>query len=316
VELFKNSAVLDINFLDRLDVVWMWLNKESEGSEHEYVVVETRDRDDNKSRLFILDRVIHKVGVLPDPPQDEPEGLGNKKAGIVAIILQKFPWLSYLISPSRPVTPMPSLESIEEGMPRPAPNTSSSLFPPDLTFSDVHLSLPDSDTISDNVSISANNVARVLTNSINKDGERAALDRLQGENKLFSSRYAYGQNARWIKPKQLSLFELVVLAETVHEFNSAYTTLQWNCFWFGHTIFDAVVHIYGVEDSISPEDGERQHKFVSMDSALSHPGPGISGRWKGYKVSDTRVNDEELSKIDRQFRAAHRRAMDEVKKVF
>jgi hypothetical protein len=61
VELFKDCAVLDITFLDRLDVVWMWLNKESEASEHEYVVVETRDRHDNKSRLFILDRVLHKV---------------------------------------------------------------------------------------------------------------------------------------------------------------------------------------------------------------------------------------------------------------
>jgi hypothetical protein len=278
----------------------MWLNKDPNHSEHEYIIIETRDRVDSKSRLFILDRMAHKVGVLPDPPQEERN---STISGIVQQILGKFPWLLYLISPSRSVTPDPSLESLEEGTQRPISISTSS-------FTDAHLSVPDSDTIS----LSATKVARALSDSMDKGSDRAAYDRLQGESMVFGRRYAYGQNAQWIKPKELSLFELVILAETVHRFAPKYSRLEKNCFWFGNIIFDAIIEIFHLDDSESPGDGERERKFMQLDSDQNLPGPRISGRWKGIKVSDT--NHEDLSEIARKFRAAYKNAMNEVKIVF
>lgn len=278
----------------------MWLNKDPDTAEHEYIVIETRDREDGKSRLFILDRMSHKAGILPDRSQGEGEEILKKpNLNIVTQVLAKFPWLLYLISPSRSISRVPSLESMEEGTFRPtsASASKSSLFPFISSLSDIPRSLPDSDT----VSLSATNVARSLSDSVCKGSERAANDRLQGENAIFGRRYAFGQNARWIKPKELSLFELVILAEVVHNFAPEYTTLKRNCFWFCNIIFDSISDIFR-QDDLDSEDGERAGKF------------GICQRWKGFKVTDT--DAEELSKIAGNFRAEHRKALNEVKFVF
>ena len=72
----------------------MWLNKDPETVEHEYIVIGTLDRINDSSRLFILDQMDNSQGWSP-PRGDENQKM--KKPGIVILILQKFPWLLYLI---------------------------------------------------------------------------------------------------------------------------------------------------------------------------------------------------------------------------
>lgn len=306
-QFFIGAAVhaQDETLLDRLEVVWMWLNKDPESVEHEYIVIETRDRKEGASRLFILDRMIHKAGA----PLDRSLGDENKKKkGIVHLILQKFPWLLYLIPPSRSVTPIPgpSMEAMEEGLLQTSTSiststststSSSSLQPPSSSFLFDHQSLPDSDTLS----VSATKFAQ----SLYKGSERASFDRFQGENALFGDRYAFGQNARWLKPKTLTLFELIILAGAVHRFAPEYSTLERNCFWFCNVIFDSVQKVFHDSDSKSPDDSERKTKFTPIDHDTL-----ISGRWKGIKVSDT--NEDDISTIIGYFHEGYRTAITEV----
>ena len=42
----------------RLEVVWMWLNKDPDPLEHEYIIVQTKDSKDGNLRLFIIDRIV------------------------------------------------------------------------------------------------------------------------------------------------------------------------------------------------------------------------------------------------------------------
>ena len=42
--------------LDRLIIVWMWLNKDPDPPEHEFIILLTEDLQDRTKRIFILDR--------------------------------------------------------------------------------------------------------------------------------------------------------------------------------------------------------------------------------------------------------------------
>ena len=53
-----NSPLLD--FLYRIEVVWIWLNKMPTSPEHEYIIVETVDKVDGQIRHSIFDRSVHE----------------------------------------------------------------------------------------------------------------------------------------------------------------------------------------------------------------------------------------------------------------
>jgi hypothetical protein len=47
--------------LDRLIVVWMWLNKDPDPPEHEFLILLTQDSQDGTKRIFILNRTALQV---------------------------------------------------------------------------------------------------------------------------------------------------------------------------------------------------------------------------------------------------------------
>lgn len=51
--------------LDRLQVVSIWLNKSSGSLEHEFMIIETKDSEDKKMRLFIIDRITRQPHTQP-----------------------------------------------------------------------------------------------------------------------------------------------------------------------------------------------------------------------------------------------------------
>jgi hypothetical protein len=283
------------NVLDRLSVVWIWLNKDplAETDEHEYLIIETEDSKDQTTRLFVLDRIISNIRL--DCPE-RPKGTRPtaKKVSECADdgtyqLLSNLPGLSNVIpSPSSPLSLM------EEGT---LPSTST-LHPP-LSFQ------PPKHSIGDTLSLSATKKSQAVLDSLdNGDKVEGALDQVLGQKFVLQSRYGLGRNARQIKPKDLKLFELMVLAQVVHDFAPSYSRLNRNCYWFSNIMVDAVMNIFGLDSSISPGDASRNAKFASYVS-------NISGRYKGWKVSESK--GEDLKMIMHNFKVAHRRAISEVK---
>ena len=84
----------------------------------------------------------------------------------------------------------------------------------------------------------------------------------------------------------------------MHEIAPQYSTLEKNCYWFCHTLFDACKVIYGRH----LEDDDNPHWDHSE----------ILGRWNGLKVSETKR--EELSEVVHKFKRTYCKVISEVKK--
>jgi hypothetical protein len=276
--------------LDRLSVVWIWLNKHPDPPEHEYIIIETKDSQDGKTRLFIIDRGVQKTD------SELPKGTTSKKDSKRPDTrsYQLLDNIQGLLSPS----PSP-LSSMEEGTLTPSSSSTPTLYPPVSFQTPQH-------SIGDALSLTASKTSEMLSDSLDKGEKSQALDRILGENVILRRRYGLGQNARQIKPNNLKFFELVVLAQAVHDFAPHYSHLGRNCYWFCNIMIDAIIEIFGLDDSISPEDSARETQYMPIDPHQST----ISGRWKGWKVSHTAPED--LSRIVYDFKKAHTVVISEV----
>jgi hypothetical protein len=283
--LFKNAASLAASakspthqgnvVIDRLKVVWVWLNKtpDAESLEHEYIIVETKDSVDEMTRLFVIDRLPATRGASarPENPVSAPEQ--SKGAS-------SYQRLSNTLFPPSPLSLM------EEGI-LTSTSTSTTARPPLPPVTDSSSLLSMGDTLS----LSAAKASQSVSDSLYKADKTDAYDRILGEDYIQKPRYGCGQNARQIKPFDLSFYELVVLAQVVHELAPHYSTFDKNCFWFGNMILDAIIEISGTDNpqSTSPasEDDDRINKFRPIDPFYSD----ISGRWMGWKITHTKKED-------------------------
>lgn len=288
--------------LDRLNVVWIWLNKHPDPPEHEYIIVETKDSQDGMTRLFILDRSVEKAGCIPEidgpnRPTTTTKTSQRPDTGSHQL-LGNIQGLSNLIRSPSISGSTTSLSSMEEGALPPT------LYPP------VSFPLPQHSII-DTLSLSATKTSQAVSDSFDKGGEQTgAFDRIFGDSAILQRRYGFGRNARQIKPNNLKLFELLVLAEAVHDFAPTYSRLGKNCYWFSNILMDAVIEIFGLDHSISAGDGGRETKYTPIDPYQSE----ISGRSKGWKVSHT--NPDDLSRIVHDFKKAHTAIISQVKFFF
>ena len=130
--------------------------------------------------------------------------------------------LTNLFFPSRSVTP---LSFMEEGR---------------LTL----LTYPEP-SVADLISLLATKVSQAVSDSLDGLTQTKALDRVLGQSHLYRPRYGKGQQAQLIQPNSLMFFELLILAQTVHEFAPKYSTLEKNCYWFCNTVFNTCKLIYG-----------------------------------------------------------------------
>ena len=97
-----------------------------------------------------------------------------------------------------------------------------------------------------------------------------------------------GQVVRQIQPINLSLFELGILADVVHNEDPDYSLLKSQCYWFLHLIFEVVILLYGdnlntAPDSVTPVD------YL----------PNLAGRWKNQLIIAPK--DEILRKVATKF---------------
>lgn len=281
----KNSDAL----LNRLVVVYIRLHKQSSNPlEHEFLSIETKDTKDGSIRRFILERTIMNEVTAPAPQRptvtmkDSATGsLENLQQGIT----------NFIRSPSRPATP---LSAMEEGT---LASTSTSTVYPPLSFSHPQLSKGDT------LSLSAAKTSQVISHSLKGDHKVMAYDRILGESYLEQPRYGCGRNALQIKPKNLMLFELIVIAKAVHDFSPEYTMLGGNCFWFCSMVVDVLMEVVAVDEiGTVVKDGQ----YMKMDD--------IRGRWNGWKVTQT--DPTEVSRIVKNFEKLHSEELNEVNLFF
>jgi hypothetical protein len=290
-----------MEILDRLTVVWIWLNKHLEAPEHEYIIIETVDSVDGTTRLFVIDRTAVPLEKPTTSRKNDPKRPDNRSYEQ----LGNFQGISKLIPssvlPSRATTP---LSAMEEGLSTSAFTSTST----PISYPPISLQPPDL-SLADTITVSATKSAQMISDSFDKKDAVPALDRVRGEHAALSRRYHVGKNIRQIKPRNLKLFEFIILVHTLHLFAPDYSRTKWNCYWFANRLIDAIIEIFGLEDGDLSNDEIREGRYTvtSLDSHLA----GASGRWKGWKIIQT--NLEELSKVVYAFKREHTKVVSEVR---
>ena len=144
---------------------------------------------------------------------------------------------------------------------------------------------------------------------------RQADDRFLGSKNL--EHYAKAcHNVRQIRPLDLSLFDLVVLADTVHKHDPIYSVFKSQCFWFASSICDVVIKEYTCttvnsqrDNLLTPPPG-RDDICLPPNDYL----PNLAGTWMGIAVN--RVEDAVSSVLRREFRRHRQQKLDEGSVLF
>lgn len=139
--------------------------------------------------------------------------------------------------------------------------------------------------------------ARVMNSSTSLSSHGLAEDHISGSGR-FSGNCGIGQIVRQIAPVKLSLFELGILVDVIHNDAPGYNLMQNQCYWFMLMIFEVVLQLY--ENTLDTRSG------VPLDEYL----PKLSGRWAGLLI--VAPMEEVLNRVEKKFRG---RQKDEFSKV-
>ena len=217
--------------------------KQIESPKHEFILIDTLDNKEQCIRKYILERTVGSEPVKPNPEcansADPPPTPFNRAKKFATDFASTISWQS------------PQLPSTE---------TCSSLS--------TQLEL-ESLSIIDKSTVSLTQMASVISDKTDKTDPFSADDLFLGEIHAKKERYKSAYEAGTIKPKNLKLFQLVVLANIVNELYPRYSLLKEQCYFFAGVIIFTVEEKFGVLPGSSCLDTTDQNK---------------SGRWKGFKV--------------------------------
>jgi hypothetical protein len=104
-------------------------------------------------------------------------------------------------------------------------------------------------SIGDKSSVSTSDL---ISESLNKSDSIPALDRFLGKNNFVSSSRYHGQIVAYFKPHQLTLFDLAVLAQVVHNMHPRYTILGEQCYFM--PALSILQEIFGISPSQSADE--------------------------------------------------------------
>lgn len=233
--------------LDRFRVVCIMHNKNPTPPEHEYLIIETVDQEENdKVRFFILERTISNQQSAVCHAEDDRD---KKKKDT----FEQFKRLA--------TTAVSTLGSSEAHMASMEEGSASS-----------------ERSLKDEMSLAIIQSTDLVSDSINKTVKVPAVDRILGGSNIGSMKY-HGQNVQYFKPKRLSLFELVLLAKVVHEKYPVYSLLYSQCFFYARLVYAAAESYAQVLTSENADKTQKDLVYI-RGSHLSDK----YGRWKGVKV--------------------------------
>jgi hypothetical protein len=124
-----------------------------------------------------------------------------------------------------------------------------------------------------------------------------ADDRFIGS-KNFEHYATSNRNIRQLVPTGLSLFDLAVLADTVHEYAPSYSPTLHQCFWYSSVICHVIIRLYNCAtvDSEAKANSSSNENSVPNNNYL----PDLEGTWMGIRIQF--VDEEVLSTIISNFR--------------
>ena len=223
------------------------------GPRHEFIVVQLIDTHcESQTHLMYLERTASDN----HPPADYLKNIPDN-----AVILEE------LMDTLRKFTP----KSV-------SPSTSHVIDSSDSTTASSRND-PSIGSFFDNCSFLSTDASHASSQSISK--VYSADDRWTGGKQ--APFYAPGAlNVRQISPASLSLFDLAVLADTVHIHDSLYSIFKSHCFWFVNIICDVIEKEY--DCSITSTTAAR----ISSDDIYIPPNnflPNLAGSWMGVQVS-------------------------------
>ena len=251
--------------LNRHDVLSIILSKSVEPPQHEFLIIDTRDNLDGCDRSFVLERMAQRR-IASDPNTGNAEGPKS--------------------APALPASSS-SLCLMEEG------SSSKTSYPP-MTFNSSRPS------VIDVVSVTATDVAHIISDSLDKSVPPAANDRFLGGSWIKIPPYGNGDNANRLLPHDLKLFELAYIAHLVHELSPNYSPLKDQCYWFVSMVIGVVLNLHGTEQN-SPYSTNDPESDSMKTTDFHTTAPQKSGRYMGFKI--TRDWDyEAIGKIVRKFK--------------
>ena len=114
-----------------------------------------------------------------------------------------------------------------------------------------------------------------------------------------SQLYGGGQIMRQLKPHNLTFFQLITLAETVHNHDPLYTLFRRQCYWYANTIYRVIEqsHTFSERVSHEPENPEYQSSDLRIPPDIYLP--PSAGRWRGLLV--TAVSQDVVEVVRKKF---------------
>jgi hypothetical protein len=157
----------------------------------------------------------------------------------------------------------------------------------------------------DFISRSMSRSAHVSTRS--SGGFRADDRFIRAQN--FGLYASLNQNIRQLCPKNLSLFDLAVLADCVHNFDPHYTKFKHTCFWFSSIICDVVAKEY--DCTMVSSNSNENSLSTDLPTPCNSYLPAVEGRWMSILISD--VGESELKDVTSKFQECLQQKTEEVR---
>lgn len=254
--------------------------------QHELLILELTDtqRRGEKPLFMLLDRTASKARLPSTNFSEHPDS-----ATICDSIIQTLKEMpAAALSSDDSLPPSAHSQAVDESTP-PTPNSSTSQLP-----------------FLDTVSLISAKSAHASTHPSSK--RYVAVDKFTGLKKI--EYFAEGMmNVRQLRPVGLTLFDLAVLADAVHNHDPLYSILKSQCYWFASLICDVVLKAY-VCSTIGSKQGlenqDRDEVYIPINNYL----PDLAGRWMGILIN--RVEKAVSSVMEANFQIYLQEKEDEV----
>jgi hypothetical protein len=257
--------------------------------QHEFIVIELEDTKQTSSKpLFVvLERTASSSGALQPSPAQSSLALVMAAPLLASASMSS---LSESLLPSDSLSPYKAVATDEFELTPPSPQASPS----------TQLSCLDSASL-------------VATRTLHASTQSTSSVRLAADDRFVGSKNlgAYANstlNIKQVRPQSLSLFELVVLADAVHNHDPHYSTLRHQCFWFATTLCDVVLKKYSCHMVTGSAPS------LSRDEVCNSYLPDLEGRWMGFLIS--RVEDTFVTTMASYFQNYLQEKKNEVYFIF
>jgi hypothetical protein len=257
---------------DRFQVVTLMHIKSRETPQHEFVLLETKDRDnvnDDEVQFFILERNVDLESTVTTN-QDPALALSQ--------LFEAFKRLARAGLGS-------SLASMEEG------TTSMKMM-----------------GFGDELSVCTMETANSIMESLRKAHKNMAVDhfKFMGCDRTFPKHY-HGQIVQYFRPKSMSLFQFAVLAHVVHEAYPSYSILNSQCYFYAALVYAAAEGCFEVL-AVESADPSQTGLVSIRGSHLSDQ----YGRWNGVKITNVNPDSAVVHAIIDRFKTELRSSLNEV----